>query len=122
MSPEEIESLLAGLPVRTFAPEVEARMIAAALAAHSRARHWWQRSVPLWQAAAAALLVAATAGLATHGRGPGPQSPDATQVRMVGPTHVSDDAMVTATRSNSPYALDIRRWQVLAATTQGEPQ
>jgi hypothetical protein len=122
MSPEEIESRLAGLPVRTFAPEIETRIISAALAARPKERRWWQRSVPLWQAAAAALLFAAAAGLATYVRADVSRSSDATPIQIAGLNHSGAAPVVVATQSNSPYALDIRRWQVLAATTQGVPQ
>lgn len=122
MSPEEIESLLASLPVRTFAPEVEARLLAAVLAARPKARRWWQHSVPLWQAAAAALLLAVAAGLVTHGGAEASRPPEATQIQTVSPTPSASEAVVPATHPDSAYVLDIRRWHVLAATTQGVPQ
>lgn len=117
MRAEEIESLLAGLPVRKFSPAQEAQVLAAVLAAHPRARRWWQHSVPLWQAAAAVLLAVA-AGVATHGRTGVSQPSDAARMPAVSPT-LSTPAV---TRSDCAYVLDIRRWQVLAATTQGVPQ
>lgn len=122
MSPEEIESLLASLPVRAFAPETESRLLAAVLAARPPTRRWWQRPVPVWQAVAAALLFAAAAGLAIHGWAGARHPADMTRTQMAGSTHASEEPVVTAAAAISPYALDIRRWQVLAATTQGAPR
>jgi hypothetical protein len=125
MPTEDLEKLLVGLPVRGLSPAAESEVLSAILAARPPVRHWWQRAVPLWQAAAACLLLASVTGLLGRAvwLAPKPSGNSAATVssRRTAPvTIIVEPATPLFARSEKAYVTDIRRWTVLAASTQGE--
>ena len=69
MSSDQIERKLKAVPVRTLSAEADTEIVAAIRAAAGEARPWYLRPVPLWQAAAACLvLCVATWLVGTTGR------------------------------------------------------
>jgi hypothetical protein len=57
MSNDELERRLRAVPIRALSADAEAEIIAAVRAAAGQARPWHARPIPLWQAAAACLLL-----------------------------------------------------------------
>ena len=119
MSADELEALLARLPLRPLGSRREARLLRALLAADLRRQHWWERPVRAWQAAACvALAVLAVLPLRVWSQGSPSQVPLG---RTPPPVVVSvEPSRPLFQPRRTEYALDIRRWQARAMATHGE--
>ncbi|MCH7872437.1 MAG: hypothetical protein IID33_12125 [Planctomycetes bacterium] len=123
MSRKEAERLLASAPTRRLSPEAERRILdAIATASPSPAINWWMRRVPLWQAAAACLVLClATLGGARALFGDGSAAPDPAGTRSLAndvvdagkrPTKlVRVDKAVFGLPAAPEYRVDITKWQ-----------
>ena len=117
MSPEETERLLASAPTRRLSPEAERRVISSITRADvARQDRWWMRRVPLWQAAAACLVLClATFGGArvlTRDRIDAPDAEErpAELVRV--------DTAVFGSPPQPGYRVDIAKWQFQPVKTE----
>ena len=130
MSPEETARLLASAATRRLSPEAEQRILSAVVASSSAPSvNWWLRRVPLWQAAAACLVVClATLGVIralTENRS---TAPDPLRTRSVS-TGVEDvgngraelvrvDKAIFGAPAPPVYRVDIAKWQFQTSMTE----
>ncbi len=125
MSPEETERLLASAPTQQLSPEAEQRILSAVVACSPPPSvNWWMRRVPLWQAAAACILLcAATFGLTrgvgriTVGNEPKSLDPSPAAAGVAGQpksetTLVRVDQPLFVRPARPPYHADISRWSL----------
>ena len=126
MSPEETERLLESAPTRRLSPEAERRILSAVVACSpAPSVNWWMRRVPLWQAAAACILLcAATFGLAriVSNRGVEQRSIENRPVRReaeaTSAALVSLDQPIFGAPLLPSYRLDISKWQFQSFWTE----
>ena len=123
MSPDDTERLLASAPTRRLSPEAERRILNAVVASSAAPSvNWWMRRVPLWQAAAACLVLClATLGGARALFGDGSAAPDPAGTRSLAndvvdagkrPTKlVRVDQAVFGLPAAPEYRVDITKWQ-----------
>ncbi len=122
MPAEDLEKLLASAPLRTLSPAAESELLSKLAGAGIRPHRWWQRPVPLWQAAVACVVLTCSA----IGLGRAPSKPgDASAVvpspsRTSSVTVIIEPAAPLFARPEPRLSPDARHWTVLAATTSGE--
>lgn len=113
MSSDELERKLRAVPVRALSADADAEIIAAIRAAAGRARPWYARPVPLWQAAAACLvLCAATWLLGGTGRTPTAPSVDSGAAPESSSVVVRLDEPLFREVSSALDRMDVSRWQL----------
>ena len=130
MSRKEAERLLASAPTRRLSPEAERRILdAITTASPSPAINWWMRRVPLWQAAAACLVLClATLGGARSLIGGRDAVADPLWTRSIShdvndagkrPTKlVRVDKAVFGLPAAPEYRVDITKWQFQPSMTE----
>ncbi len=122
MSPEEMERVLASAQTRRLSPEGERRILSAvASAAPTSPARWWVRRVPLWQAAAACVLLSAsTFGLSrTISERPVENARRASREDGGASAGlVSLDQPIFGTSPPPTYRLDISKWRFQSSQTE----
>ncbi len=122
MSPEEMEQLLASAPTRRLSPEAEQRILSAVVnAAPTSPARWWTRRVPLWQAAAACILLSASAYALARKFAERPVEDDRQAIRdeaVNSANLVSMDQPIFGGAHPVSYRMDISKWQFQPNTTE----
>ena len=125
MSGDEVERLLASVKTRRLSPEAERSIVQAVEATdgpYKRVR-WWSRAVPLWQAAAACLVVCCATLLLARAGG----TPERPEVVSRAPARANGGREPAQPRTlfvnvdpsefgfgrRPVYRLDVTRWQPL---------
>ncbi len=112
MSRDEFEHKLKAVPVRSLSARADAEIVAAVRAATGQACPWYVRSVPLWHAAAACILLcAATWLLGSIGRTPTTLRGDRSTGLEAGSVVVHFDEPLFR-ETSSLDRMDVSRWRV----------
>ncbi|MBU0639781.1 MAG: hypothetical protein KKB50_13015 [Planctomycetes bacterium] len=115
MCDEVVERQLRSIPVKSLSAEAEAEIVAALRAAEARPRHWHARPIPLWQTAAACVVVGAATWLSTRsGSSVRPAPRGTTAVSAPPAVFVRLEEPLFSHPQRDVSALDISHWQSLS--------
>jgi hypothetical protein len=114
MSDEHIERTLRSVPTKTLSARADSQILAALCAAAGSRRAWYAKPIPLWQTAAACLVVSAATWLSTGLSGTSERAPGDVDT-VVRPKAVFvrlDEPLFSQGRLEADGA-DISHWQSL---------
>lgn len=126
MSPDRMETALDSVATKQLSEEARRDLRGAVIAADvDRRVPWWRRGVPLWQTAAACVVVSVLSFLAARGESLNVDSaPRGSDVvvqadRSGAPRRTSGGAAIVRFERRPAYRPDITRWRPVAVNLKG---